>query len=168
MDQVWDLLQSWDTTQEEASMTAITPDAIGGSTLRQISSTQVTRRLTELLQDRRGRASWWVEVTRHLDQLAESVQATPGDMWDPRGFSEQLRDDAPHMMGRWLRLAGERDHLYDSVREVRMLAGRYAGDPAAVSAVSRAVKDLLGRVRRFQERTTEVLLDAYERDMGGE
>jgi hypothetical protein len=109
-----------------------------------------------------------VEVTRQLDDLAESVLSTPGDLIDAVGFTEQLREDAPHLMGRWQRLAGERDGLYAAVIEVRLLASRSAGDPTAVFGVNRAIREMLVRVRRFQERTTEVLLDAYERDMGGE
>jgi hypothetical protein len=141
-------------------MTAITPDMVSGSS--------VQRRLGELLQEDWGRAGWWVEITRRLDDLAESVRTAPGDLADVPGFTEQIRADAPHLMSRWQRLAGERDGLYDAVTQVRLLAGRNAGDPGAVPVVSRAIRDLLARVRRFQERTTEVLLDAYERDMGGE
>lgn len=149
-------------------MTAISPDVIDGARLRVISSSLTQKRLGELTRDRRGRAGWWVEVTRQLDDLAESVLVTPGDLVDASGFTEQLRDDAPHLMSRWQRLAGERDGLYAAVTEVRLLASRNAGDPTAVFVVSRAIREVLARVRRFQERTTEVLLDAYERDMGGE
>ncbi len=150
-------------------MTIMASDvALDGSMLRVISFGRVQARLAELLHDSRGRASWWVELTRQLDDLAETVNAAPGDLADVEAFTEQIRADAPHLMGRWSKLAGERDALYHDVTEVRVLAGTYAGDPSAVGAVSRAVRDVLARVRRFQEKTTEVLLDAYERDMGGE
>ncbi len=150
-------------------MTLVAPDVVAdGSMLHVISFGRVQARLAELLHDRRGRATWWVELTRQLDDLAETVNSAPGDVVDSDAFAEQIRSDAPHLMGRWSKLAGERDALYHDVTEVRVLAGTYAGDPSAVAAVSRAVRDVLARVRRFQERTTEVLLDAYERDMGGE
>ncbi|HSO04475.1 MAG TPA: hypothetical protein VLQ92_08350, partial [Candidatus Limnocylindrales bacterium] len=67
-----------------------------------------------------------------------------------------------------MRLSAEREGLYDAVSTVRLQVGRDAGDPTAVETVSRSIRDLLTRARRFQERTTEVLLDAYERDLGGE
>lgn len=149
-------------------MTAISPDALDTSTLRVVSSSRAQRRLGELVQEGRSGASWWVEVTRQLDDLAESVRSAPGDLVDALGFTEQIRADAPHLMGRWMRLVGEREGLYDAITEVRLLASRSAGDPTAVSGVAGAIRDVLGRVRRFQERTTEVLLDAYQRDLGGE
>ena len=70
--------------------------------------------------------------------------------------------------GRWLRLAGDRDHLTAAITAVRLQAGRAAGDPDAVAAVSAAIRDLLTQVRRYQERTTDALLDAYQRDLGGD
>jgi hypothetical protein len=149
-------------------MTAITPDLLDTSGLRPPSLTQVQRRLGELIQDSRGRASWWVDMARELDNLAESVTSAPGQLTDMESFLDQIRADAPHLMGRWQRLTGERDGLFDSVTEVRLLTGRYAGDPEAVSAISRAVREVLMRVRRFQDRASEVLLDVYERDIGGE
>jgi hypothetical protein len=55
-----------------------------------------------------------------------------------------------------------------TITAVRLQAGRAAGDPDAVAAVSAAIRDLLTQVRRYQERTTDVLLDAYQRDLGGD
>jgi hypothetical protein len=71
-------------------------------------------------------------------------------------------------MGRWLRLSTERDGLYDAVTHVRLQVGQDAGDESAVDSAKHAIRALLTRAHRFQERTTEVLLDAYERDLGGE
>ena len=146
-------------------MTAVVNDFAPSMVIR---SKEAQRRLQDLARDHLGRAGWWVEVTRQLDSLAEAVRDVPGEMIDLRGLTEQIRSDAPHLMGRWQRLAGEQDSLVEAVTEVRMLAGRSAGDPTAVEMVSAAIQDLLARIRRFQERTTDVLLDAYERDMGGE
>lgn len=146
-------------------MTAVVNDFAPSMVIR---SKEAQRRLQDLARDHLGRAGWWVEVTRQLDSLAEAVRDVPGEMIDLSGLTEQIRSDAPHLMGRWQRLAGEQDSLVEAVTEVRMLAGRSAGDPTAVEMVSGAIQDLLARIRRFQERTTDVLLDAYERDMGGE
>jgi hypothetical protein len=149
-------------------MTTMTAGSLDGTMLSVITFSGVQRRLASLLEDQRGRATWWVEVARQLDDLADAVRSAPGDLIDPEGFTEQLRADAPHMMDRWIRLSQEGDGLHEAVTEVRMLVGEYAGDPSAIDAVRRAVSDVLAKVRRFQERTTEVLLDAYERDLGGE
>jgi hypothetical protein len=149
-------------------MTAITPDTLDGTMLRVITFSSVHARLTHLLEDHRGMASWWVEIARQLDDLADAVRREPGDLVDAEGFTEQIRDDAPHLMGRWMRLSRERDGLYDDVTDVRIRVGHDAGDPSAVEAIAHSIHDLLARARRFQERTTAVLLDAYERDLGGE
>ncbi|HYO18922.1 MAG TPA: hypothetical protein VES02_09700 [Dermatophilaceae bacterium] len=149
-------------------MTAITPDTLDGSPLRVITYSSVHARLTHLMEDHHGLTSWWVEIARQLDDLADSVRREPGDLVDAEGFTEQLRADAPHLMSRWLRLSSERDGLYDAVTHVRLQVGQDAGDPGAVDSAKHAIQALLARARRFQERTTEVLLDAYERDLGGD
>jgi hypothetical protein len=109
-----------------------------------------------------------VQVTRALDDLADAVHTTPGDLIDPDGFTDQLRADAPHLIGRWQRMAADRDHLTATITAVRLQAGRGAGNPEAVGAVSAAIRTLLTQVARYQERTTDVLLDAYQRDLGGD
>lgn len=149
-------------------MTAITPDTLDTTMLRVITFSSVQSRLTHLMEDHRGLTSWWVEIARQLDDLADAVRREPGDLVDAEGFTEQIRADAPHLMSRWLRLSSERDGLYDAVTHVRLQVGQDAGDPGAVDSAKNAIRTLLARARRFQERTTEVLLDAYERDLGGE
>ena len=145
-------------------MTAITPDAWDTRVLQPVSVSRIQGRLGELVKDRRGLAGWWVDVTRQLDSLGEAVLGTPVD----GGMGEQFRYDAPHLVARWQHLSVEREDLYEEVAQVRLLAGRNAGDPLAVGTVIRAIQDVVARVRRFQERTSAVLLDAYERDFGGE
>ena len=149
-------------------MTAITPDSLDTTLLRVITFSSVQSRLMHLVEEHPGLASWWVEVARQLDDLAAAVRTEPGDLVDAEGFTEQIRDDAPHLMGRWLRLSAERDGLYGAVTDVRLQVARDAGDPSAADAARQAIRSLLTRARRYQERTTEVLLDAYERDLGGE
>jgi hypothetical protein len=138
------------------------------SALRVLSVAGAQSRLVELLGEQRPDASWWAQITRGLDDLADAVHTTPGDLVDPDGFTEQIRSDAPYLMGRWLRLSGDRDQLTAAITAVRRQAGRAAGDPDAVGAVSAAIHTLLTQVRRYQERTTDVLLDAYQRDLGGD
>ena len=149
-------------------MTAITPDTLDNTLLRVITFSSVQSRLTHLLEDHRGLTSWWVEIARQLDDLADAVRREPGDLVDAEGFTEQIRADAPHLMSRWMRLTTERDGLYEEVTHVRLQVGHDAGDPSAVDSAKHSIRALLTRARRFQERTTEVLLDSYERDLGGE
>jgi len=153
---------------EGALMTTITSDTLDTTMLRVITFSSVHARLTQLIDDHRGSTSWWVELARQLDDLADAVRREPGDLVDAEGFTEQIRADAPHLMGRWLRLSTERDGLEDAVTHVRLQVARDAGDESAVEPARHAIRTLLTRARRFQERTTEVLLDAYERDLGGE
>jgi hypothetical protein len=149
-------------------MSATTQMIVDQTELRVLSVAGAQSRLDELLAASRPGAGWWVQITRALDDLADAVHSTPGDLIDPDGFTEQLRSDAPHLMGRWQRLAGDRDHLTAAITAVRLQAGRSAGDPDAVGTVSAAIRALLTQVRRYQERTTDVLLDAYQRDLGGD
>jgi hypothetical protein len=150
----------------EAPMSATT--MVGGTSLRVLSVAGAQSRLVELLGDPRPGAGWWVAITRALDDLADAVRTNPGDLLDLEGFTEQLRADAPHLMGRWQRMAADREHLTTTITAVRLQAGRGTGDPDAVGPVSAAIRDLLTQVRRYQERTTNVLLDAYQRDLGGD
>jgi hypothetical protein len=150
-------------------MTAMAADVnVSGVTLRVVSLAGAQRRLGELLSDRRGRVQWWVELTRYLDELSASLNESAEELDTRRGLADQIRRDAPHLLGKLRRLDGERDRIATEVNQVRLLAGDYAGDPMAVNAVSRAVRELMWRVRRYQEKSTEMLLDAYARDMGGE
>ncbi len=149
-------------------MTAITTDLHTTSDLRVTDYTRVHDHLVSLLDQPSGSITWWIEVTRQLDELAEVIRSSAGNLIDPEGFTEQIRDDAPHLMTRWMRLATERDELDHAVTEVRILAGARAGDSSAVDGVIDAIREVLARARRYQERTTDVLLDAYERDLGGE
>ena len=149
-------------------MSTATQVMVDRPTLRVLSVAGAQSHLEVLLADQRTGAGWWVAITRALDDLADAVHTTPGDLIDPDGFTEQLRSDAPHLMGRWLRLAGERDQLTTAITTVRLHAGHNAGDPDAAGAVRAAIRTLLTQVRRYQERTTDVLLDAYQRDLGGD
>jgi hypothetical protein len=66
------------------------------------------------------------------------------------------------------RIDAEQEALEDDLLRVRILAGEAAGDQGRMRAVADAVRALLNRVRRLEERTTQALYDAYERDLGGE
>lgn len=150
-------------------MTAMITDlGVNTPSLRVVSLSRAQQRLLELLSDQRGRAQWWVEVTRYLDELSAGFAESVEDSDNRRGLHEQIRRDAPHLLGRLRRLDDEREMIAEQATSVRLMASRYAGDPLAVSAVARAVRELMWRVRRFHEKTTDMMLDAYSRDIGGE
>ncbi|MGV1004729.1 MAG: hypothetical protein ACOYEV_08155 [Candidatus Nanopelagicales bacterium] len=146
-------------------MTAVT-DSAGVPELFVVDMAHVQRRLDQLLADDRGRASWWVDLTRNLDALAVGLRDDSDSVG--RRLFYQLKADAPHLLGRHRRLAGEREAIVDEVTAARVLASTHAGDPQAVGTVTGTVHALLMRVRRYQEKTTEMLFDAYGRDIGGE
>ena len=108
-------------------MSTRTPVMVDRSTLRVLSVAGAQSRLDELLGAQRPGAGWWVQITRALDDLADAVHTTPGDLIDPDGFTEQIRADAPYLMGRWLRLAGDRDQLTAAITAVRLQAGNRPG-----------------------------------------
>lgn len=149
-------------------MAMITASPRHGVRLPAATFSGVQSRLAGLVTQHRITAVWWADLARELDCLADIVASAPGDLVDPDGFTEQLRADAPHLMSRWTRLRRDGQALATHVAQTRLLVAEQAADPNAVQAVTAEVGDLLARCRRFQQRTTEVLLDAYERDIGGE
>lgn len=127
---------------------------------------EVAFRLTGLINERRGVAQWWVDLTGQLDELNVRLMTDGEQAW--RGLSDQLRRDAPHLSSHLARLDEEQQDLESELMAVRMLAGDSAGDPSMARQVKDAVRDLLNRIRRLEERTTQVMYEAYERDLGGE
>lgn len=149
-------------------MTAISGDLhVEAPSLYVVNIAKVQGRLTELLKDGRGTAQWWVELTRHLDDLVAGLRDSDETEERP-GLSSQIRADAPHLLRRLSRLDAERERIVARVTAARVMASTNAGDPAAVRSVSRAVRKALRRVRRYQTKTSDMLLDAYSRDFGGD
>ena len=141
-------------------MTAYIPTA------RQPGISDSSHRLSNLLNDHRSVAQWWVDLTTQLDILATRLMIDGHEVW--RGISDQITRDAPHMTSQLRRLESEQEDLETELLRVRMMAGEAAGDPTKARSISQAVRDLLHRLRRHEDRTSQVLYDAYERDLGGE
>jgi hypothetical protein len=127
---------------------------------------ETTDRLGLLLNDRQSVAQWWVDLAAQLDELAGRLLIDGQEVW--RSISDQITADAPHMTSQLRRLDAEQDALEAELFRVRMLAGEAAGDPERAMAITTAVRDLLFRIRRHGEGTSQALYDAYERDLGGE
>jgi hypothetical protein len=133
---------------------------------RQPGVPEVSTRLSHLLNDRQALAQWWVELVNELDELSIRLLAENQTVW--QGLQAQLQRDAPHMSPQLRRLDAEQEHLQDEVLRLRIEVGRSAGDPGQARRIRDSVRDLLHRLRRHEERTTQVLYDAYQRDIGGE
>jgi hypothetical protein len=133
---------------------------------RQPGVAEVSSRLRRLLDDRQPLAQWWVDMASELDELSTRLLAESQTVW--RGLQAQLTRDAPHMTPQLRRLDAEAESLADQVLRLRIEVGRLAGDPAQAGGIRDAVRDLLHRLRRHEERTAQVLYDAYQRDIGGE
>lgn len=128
--------------------------------------TDVSHRLGHLLNDRSGMAQWWVDLAGELDELSARLMAESQQAW--HSLRAQLTTDAPHLTSQLQRIDADADDLQGRVLDVRVMAGQTAGDPEGARTVRDAVRDLLHRLRRHEERTSQVMLDAYERDLGGE
>ncbi len=130
------------------------------------SLSDVSHRLGHLLNDRTTMAQWWVDLAGELDELAARLMADSQSAW--QALQGQLTLDAPHLSSQLRRIDAEQEDLQSQVLRVRVLTGLSAGDPESARTVRAAVRDLLHRLRRVEERTTGVLYDAYGRDFGGE
>ncbi len=110
-----------------------------------------------------GAASWWACVARHLDELGEDLAVS-----DNAGLVAQVMEDTPELAAGAVRL----EHLDDAVRrevsELRLLIAARAGIGSAVAEVQRAIDEVMHRVRTLDRIADDLLLDAYERDYGGE
>lgn len=130
------------------------------------SVADVSHRLGLLLNDRTAVAQWWVDLTTELDELSSRMLVESQTLWG--ALRDQLSADAPHLSAQLRLIDSEQDDLQGQVHDVRILAGMSAGDPEGARTVRDAVRDLLHRLRRHEERTGRLMVDAYVIDLGGE
>lgn len=119
-------------------------------------------RLTRCTPRDLGTELWWASLGHELDELGEELART-----DIAGLVAQITTDAPHFAA-----AARRLPLIDEQvrREVSTL-GRVVADRSGADAareVSGAVEVLLRRVRTLYRLSNDLMLDAYERDIGGD
>ncbi len=125
-----------------------------------------SERIDGLLQHSSNVAQWWVDLTIQLDDLSTRLMVEGEQMW--RGLREQLTEDAPHLSSQIRRIDDEHEALEDELLRVRILAGEAAGTAASLPSVTRSVAELMARLTRLDQWTTQIMMDAYERDLGGE
>lgn len=129
---------------------------------------EVTGRIDALLADRRTMAQWWVELVSNLDALRGRLLSHQHDLAGRSALAEQIRLDAPHLYSQLRRLDAEQEALTSELERVRIRVGASAGDTSASCDVIGEVKDFLHRLRRLELRSNTIVVDAYDRDIGGE
>lgn len=119
--------------------------------------TVTDERIRGLLQVTRPSHDWWCELTARLDDLALR-------MHEPMDVVE----DAPRLIPQAEQLAREEQDLAEQLRATRSLVSHCAGDPRRAALAITAVADLLDRVQRHRRRSSRMLYEAYQVDLGGE
>lgn len=130
------------------------------------SVADVSHRLGHLVNDRSAVAQWWVDLALELDELSARMMSESQTLW--RSLRDQLSTDAPYLSSQLRRIDDEQEDLQSQVLSVRLMTGASAGDPDGARTVRAAVRDLLHRLRRHEERTTKLMVDAYVVDLGGD
>lgn len=122
-------------------------------------------RIDQLTRAPRPEAAWWVGLVQALDRLEERILEHRAH--HPRLHS-QLAFDAPHLADRATTMNRELDGVGQQVRAARSLVGDRAGDPGAVREVSTVTAEVARRLRRWEQRASDLLHHAYRVDIGGE
>lgn len=131
--------------------------------------TELVSRTESLLSQRRaGVATWWVELVACLDALGARVMNLRQDTAGRDALAEQIRLDAPHLYSNLRRLDNESEELQEEILRVRISAGESAGDEGSGGELAVEVRKVLRKLRKWELRSNSVVLDAYERDIGGE
>ena len=129
---------------------------------------ELVSRTESLLSQRRTMAQWWVELVALLDALGARVATLRQDQSGESTLAEQIRMDAPHLYGSLRRLDEESEAVQADLLHVRIQAGESMGDESRVGELSADIRGVLRRLTRLERRSNSVVLDAYDRDIGGE
>ena len=87
---------------------------------------------------------------------------------DVEGLAAQVIEDAPELGAAATRLPTLDARARAELTELRALVAQHYGVPALVAEIRAATEALLRRVRTLYRLSDDLLLDAYERDFGGE
>lgn len=110
-----------------------------------------------------GTPAWWACVTRSLDLLRGELSGA-----DIPGLAAQVRWDAPHCAAAADRLESLASSVAAECLTIWRMACKHRGDNTAAPAVRHAVELLLRRVRSLHRASDDLLLNAYELDLGGD
>lgn len=143
----------------------------GGRTVRTMSIITTARPTSRESLDRlvrcssldAGTARWWTCLSHSLDDL--HLELMSGDV---EGLAAQVIEDAPELGAAATRLPALDARVRAELTELRALVAQNYGVPALVAEIRAATEVLLRRVRTLHRLSDGLLLDAYERDFGGE
>ena len=124
---------------------------------------QALDRLARCADQDRGTPMWWSCLARNLDQLSEELEIA-----DTVGLVGQIVADAPHLAPAAVRLTSLESRIRVDVAELRLQVAALAGAPLADAVLADRLLVVLDDVRTLYREGDALLLDAYERDLGGE
>jgi hypothetical protein len=110
-----------------------------------------------------GTPMWWTAVAHDLGELGEELAQI-----DVVGLAAQITTDAPHFAAAARRLPLLHERAQREVARLRREAIDLRGSPTGAREVHDAVEATLLRVRTLHRLCSDLLLDAYERDIGGD
>lgn len=120
-------------------------------------------RLARVDDSERGTAAWWSSLARNLEVLAEELEIA-----DTLGLVRQVVSDAPHLAPLAVRLTCLEAKVRADVVEFRLQVGALAGAPLADAVLAGRLVVLLQAIRGLVRDGDRLLVDAYQRDLGGE
>jgi ferritin-like protein len=127
------------------------------------STEEALDRLIRCPAQEMGTALWWATLAHHLGELCEELTLT-----DVGGLAAQITTDAPHFAAAARRLPEIEAQAQRDVARLRRVAADRCGSATAVVEVRGDVDALLRRVRNLTRLSNTLMLDAYERDIGGD
>jgi len=110
-----------------------------------------------------GTALWWFTLVDHLRELAEELAQT-----DVAGLADQITTDAPHFAAAARRLPPIHEQARRDAAGLHRAATDLSGSTTGAPAMRDDVDALLRRVRTLHRLSSDLMLDAYERDIGGD
>ena len=120
-------------------------------------------RLVTCAREEVGSPTWWGLLSRHLDELGGELAR--GDV---EGLVAQITTDAPHLAASAARLPVLDNQVKSELTQLRMLVASAYGSTTAAPPVRDAVEVTLRHVRTLNRMSDDLMLDAYERDFGGD
>ena len=120
-------------------------------------------RLVTRAREEVGSPTWWGLLSRHLDELGGELAR--GDV---EGLVAQITTDAPHLAASAARLPVLDNQVKSELTQLRMLVASAYGSTTAAPPVRAAVEVTLRHVRTLNRMSDDLMLDAYERDFGGD
>lgn len=119
--------------------------------------------LTRCAESELGTAAWWTCLAHRLDALRDEMAGC-----DIEGLAAQVIADAPQFAATAAKLPTLDADVQGRATELRLRIADLAGSRTAAKSIQLEVKELLRRVRTLYRMSDQLLLEAYERDLGGD